>query len=139
MPAIYQHSLIVTSSDLDRQGHVNNIVYVRWMQDAAVAHSTAQGWPMSKYSEVGYAWVVRSHFIEYRIPALDGDKVIVQTWVADMQKVSSRRKYEIRRDDGSLLARAETNWAFVRTCDQRLIRIPEEVASAFEVVPDGNR
>ncbi len=55
-----------------------------------------------------------------------------------MQRVSSRRKFEIRRRDGTLLARAETNWAFVRTADQRLMRIPEEVASAFVVVTSGD-
>ena len=80
--------------------------------------------------------VVRSHSSEYRVPAFLGDAVLVQTWVAEMQKVSSQRKYEIRRADGTLLARAETNWAFVRTSDQRLVRIPDEVAGAFELVPD---
>ena len=139
MPARFEHSLTVTEADLDRQGHVNNIVYIRWMQDAAVAHSAAQGWPMQRYADAGVAWVVRSHYIEYRVPAFAGDEVTVHTWVADMQRVSSRRKFEIRRRDGTLLARAETNWAFVRTADQRLMRIPEEVASAFVVVtPEDN-
>jgi acyl-CoA thioester hydrolase len=138
MPARFEHSLTVTEADLDRQGHVNNIVYIRWMQDAAVAHSAAQGWPMQRYADAGVAWVVRSHFIEYRVPAFAGDEVTVHTWVADMQKVSSRRKFEIRRRDGTLLARAETNWAFVRTADQRLVRIPDEVASAFIVVTPEN-
>lgn len=93
---------------------------------------------MQRYADAGVAWVVRSHFIEYRVPAFAGDEVTVHTWVADMQKVSSRRKFEIRRRDGTLLARAETNWAFVRTADQRLVRIPDEVASAFIVVTPGN-
>ena len=136
MPARYEHALTVTADDLDRQGHVNNVVYIRWMQDAAVAHSGAQGWTLERYREAGFGWVVRSHFIEYRVPAFVGDEVIVHTWVADMQKVSSRRRFEIRRADGTLLARAETNWAFVRTSDQRLVRIPDEVAGAFELVPD---
>ena len=134
MPARFEYSLTVTDADLDRLGHVNNIVYVRWMQDAAVAHSAAQGWPMARYAESGFGWVVRSHYIEYRVPAFSGDEVVIHTWVADMQKVSSRRKFEIRRRDGTLLARSETNWAFVRTSDQRLTRIPEEVALAFEVL-----
>ncbi len=136
MPARYEHSLTVITADLDQLGHVNNIVYVRWMQDAAVAHSREQGWPMSRYREAGFGWVVRSHFIEYRVPAFAGDEVVVHTWVSEMQKVSSRRRFEIRRVDGTLLARAETNWAFVRSSDQKLLRIPDEVAAAFEVVPD---
>ena len=136
MPARYEHSLTVITADLDQLGHVNNIVYVRWMQDAAVAHSREQGWPMSRYREAGFGWVVRSHFIEYRVPAFAGDEVVVHTWVSEMQKVSSRRRFEIRRVDGTLLARAETNWAFVRSSDQKRLRIPDEVAAAFEVVPD---
>lgn len=139
MPARYEHPLTVADEDIDLQGHVNNIVYIRWMQDAAVAHSHAQGWPMSRYRDAGCGWVVRSHFIEYRVPAFTRDAVVVHTWVADMQKVSSRRRFEIRRADGTLLARAETHWAFVRTSDQRLVRIPDEVASAFKVVPDARR
>ena len=91
---------------------------------------------MSRYQEAGFSWVVRSHFIEYRVPAFEGDQITVHTWVADMQKVSSRRRFEIRRTDGILLARAETHWAFVRNSDQKLLRIPEEVATAFIIVPD---
>jgi acyl-CoA thioester hydrolase len=136
MPARFEFPLTVALDDIDRLGHVNNIVYIRWMQDAAVAHSREQGWPMSRYQEAGFSWVVRSHFIEYRVPAFEGDQVIVHTWVADMQKVSSRRRFEIRRLDGTLLAKAETHWAFVRNSDQRLTRIPDEVASAFVIVPD---
>ena len=136
MPARFEFPLTVVLDDIDRLGHVNNIVYIRWMQDAAVAHSREQGWPMSRYQEAGFSWVVRSHFIEYRVPAFEGDQVIVHTWVADMQKVSSRRRFEIRRQDGTLLAKAETHWAFVRNSDQRLTRIPDEVASAFVIVPD---
>lgn len=136
MPAIYLHQLTVRPEEIDGLGHVNNVCYVNWMQDAAVAHSSAQGWTPERYHAAGYGWVARSHFIEYRSPAFEGERIVVQTWVSDFQRVSSVRRFEIRREaDETLLARAETNWAFIRFADGRLMRVPAEVAEAFSVVP----
>ncbi len=135
MPDIYLHEHTVDADEIDPLGHANNVSFVQWMQDAAIAHSTAQGWPMSRYRELGFAWVVRRHTIEYLLPAVERDRIIVRTWVADMQRVTSRRRYEIHAGD-RLLARAETNWAFIRTSDGRLTRIPETVAGSFVLVPD---
>ncbi|MEX0587027.1 MAG: thioesterase family protein [Pirellulales bacterium] len=140
MPAIFLHHHTVRPEEIDGLGHVNNVCYVSWMQDAAVAHSSAQGWTPDRYHAAGFGWVARSHSIEYRSPAFEGEPIVVKTWVADLQRVSSVRKFEIRRaTDDVLLARAETNWAFVRFADQRIMRIPAEVADAFTVVPGGNR
>ncbi len=137
MPAIYEHRHVVRDDEIDGQGHANNVIYVRWMQDAAVAHSSAQGWTPERYQSAGLGWVARSHYIEYRSPAFAGDEIVVRTWVAGMQRVSSRRQFEIlRAADELLLARAETNWAFVRFADHRLLRVPPEVAEAFELVTD---
>ena len=134
MPDIYLHEHIVHAEEIDPLGHANNVSFVQWMQDAAIAHSTAQGWPMSRYREIGMAWVVRRHTVEYLLPALEGDRIVVRTWVADMQRVTSLRKYEIvRPSDAALLVRAETNWAFVRMSDLKLMRIPEAVRESFEL------
>jgi acyl-CoA thioester hydrolase len=81
------------------------------------------------------AWVVRRHTVEYLLPALEADRIVVRTWVADMQRVTSLRRYEILSGD-RLLARAETNWAFIRTADGKLTRVPENIASSFILVPD---
>jgi acyl-CoA thioester hydrolase len=136
MPLVYLHRVTASEDDLDPLGHVNNVVYIRWMQEAAIAHSTAQGWPMSRYREAGAGWVVRKHAIEYLAPAVLGDVVAIRTWVADMQRVTSLRRYEMFREE-LLLARAETQWAFIRTADSRLMRIPPERSGAFELAPDG--
>jgi acyl-CoA thioester hydrolase len=136
MPAIYLHHHTVQPEEIDGLGHVNNVCYVSWMQDAAVAHSSVQGWTPERYHSAGYGWVARSHYIEYRSPAFENEQIIVRTWVADFQRVSSVRRFEIlRATDEALLARAETNWAFVRFSDSRLMRVPQAVADAFEVVP----
>lgn len=135
MPEIFQLAHLTTESELDGQGHVNNTCYLKWMQNAAVRHSDAQGWTTKRYVEHGWSWVVRSHFIEYRRPVFGHEDIVIVTWVADMKKHSSLRKYQIKRgSDGKLVARAETNWAFVERERGTLLAIPEEVASAFQVV-----
>ena len=137
MPAIFEHPLVVVPEEIDRLGHVNNMVYLAWMQQAALAHSAAQGWPTERYEELGSGFVVRSHTIKYLQPAYQGEPVIVRTWVADMTKVSSTRRYKIvRASDQSLLADAATQWAFVDFASGTLRRIPEEVIRSFELVEE---
>ena len=136
MPAIYEHRLTVTEDALDEQGHVNNVEYVRWMQDAALGHSAAQGWTAERYRQLGGGWVARSHWIEYLQAAFAGDEVVVYTWVADFRKIRSLRKYKILRPrDGTVLAVAETDWAFIDYEQRAPRRVPPEVAAAFSVVP----
>lgn len=141
MPAIFEYAHTVTTEDLDLLGHANNLSYLKWMQSAALAHSAAQGWPTDAYTRLGAGWVVRSHRIEYLQPAFAGDVVVVRTWVADMKKVTSLRRYEIVRDGAGklvLLAKAETDWAFIHYATGVPKRIPAEVAGAFEIVAGGS-
>ena len=132
---VYHHQHTVEPAEIDDLGHANNVVYIGWMQAAAVAHSAAQGWPPARYREFGQGWVVRSHAIEYLQAAFAGDRIAIETWVATMKKVSSLRRYRIlRAGDGALLATAETNWAFVDLTSGKPVRIPPEVARAFVIV-----
>ncbi len=138
MPAVFEHRHVVRPDEIDDQGHVNNVHYVQWMQTAAVAHSSAQGWTPDRYLQGGFGWVARSHFIEYLQPAFAGQEIVVRTWIADFKKITSTRRYKIvRLADGVLLAAAETNWAFIGLERRLPRRIPAEVAEAFIVVaPD---
>jgi acyl-CoA thioester hydrolase len=140
MPAIFEYSHVVTDAEIDDViNHVNNLAYLKWMQSAALAHSAAQGWPAAAYQELGAGWVVRSHQIEYRQPAFPGDAIVVRTWVANLKKVTSLRRYEIIRagtGKKSILAIAATDWAFIHFATHQPRRIPPEVISAFEIVPD---
>ena len=136
MSEIHEHHLIVRDEEIDPQGHANNVVYVQWMQDAAVAHSASLGWPGRRYLDLGAGWVVRWHKIEYHAPALAGDRVVVRTWVATMNKVTSLRRYRVLRlPDETLLATAETLWAFISYATARPTRIPPEIAGAFPLLP----
>lgn len=119
-------------------GHANNLVYLRWMVDAAVAHSVAQGWTTADHLRIGSGWVVRSHQITYLAPALEGDSVTVRTWIAEARGASCLRRYEMLVAQGDsaerLLARAETRWAYIRFSTGAPMRIPDEVAAAFPVL-----
>jgi len=136
MPAIFEWKHTVADADLDGLGHANNISYLKWMQSAALGHSAAQGWSAQAYAILGCGWVVRSHFIEYLSPALLGETIVVRTWVADMKKVTSLRRFRIdtERDAKTiLLAKAETDWAFVDYGTGAPKRIPPEISASFEV------
>ena len=141
MPEIYVHKLTVTDSDIDRVGHVNNRAYLKWMETAAVAHSSANTWPPERYDEIGFGWVAKSHFIEYHRPAFLDDEILVRTWVSGFKRVSSVRRYRIERPaDNALLATAETNWAFVSLQTLLPARILPEVADCFTPVdPDAQQ
>ena len=137
MPAVFDFPHTVRDDEIDDQGHVNNVHYVQWMQSAAVAHSSIQGWPPQRYLDHGGGWVARSHFIEYLQPAFAGEKIVVRTWVSDFKKITSLRKYKIiRPHDDVVLAVAETNWAFIGLQHRVPRRIPAELSESFEVVTD---
>ena len=135
MPEVFEHRHRVQADEIDSLGHANNVAYVEWLQAAAVGHSTAQGWPGRRYQELGRGWVVRSHWIEYLHPAFAGDEIVVRTWVVSMDKASSVRRYRIlRAADDTLLARAETRWAFINYRTGVPQRIPPEVVGSFQLV-----
>lgn len=135
MPRIFRQEIVVTEDAIDEFGHVNNQRYIAWMQEVATAHSAANGWPMERYLQIGAAWVVRSHFIEYLRPAFAGDEIDIDTWAASLALREVIRKYLFRRAD-QLVARAETRWVYVDIKSGRPKRIPQELLASFEAVPD---
>ena len=134
MSAYFEYLHTVTGQEIDDLNHAGNFHYIKWMQHAAIAHSSANGWPPQKHIDLGAGWVVRSHKITYLKPAFEGDVLTIKTWVANMKPAISLRQYEIFNEAGEMLAKAETNWAFVNYEKQKPTRIPEEVASSFKVV-----
>jgi acyl-CoA thioester hydrolase len=122
-------------ADIDGLGHVSNLVYLRWVLEAALAHSSAKGLDEAAYKARGQGWVVRRHEIDYVRAAFAGDDLVVETRVVTVLAASSTRRTRILRD-GELLARAATNWAYVDFKSGRPTRIPEEVKSLFELEPD---
>jgi len=134
---IHVKRFVIGESAMDGQGHVNNLAYVAWMQEVAIEHSAAAGWPMERYRALGAGWVVRSHFVEYLRPAAAGQRLAAYTWVPVFNQRSTPRRYLfVREDDTVLLARAETRWVFVDLATGRRRPLPDELLASFEVVPD---
>ena len=135
MPFLF--AALVGPADIDALGHASNLVYLRWVQEAALAHSTAVGLDEAAYRARGEAWVVRRHEIDYLLPALEGDRLRIETRVATMSAASSVRKTRILRErDGAVLCRAATDWVYVSLARGRPVRVPEQVRSCFPHEPD---
>ncbi|MGD0876888.1 MAG: acyl-CoA thioesterase [Anaerolineales bacterium] len=133
---IYSYEFIVPRDAMDENGHVNNVHFVQWMQEAAVRHyESIGGIPLTQ--AVGATWVVRSHKIEYLRPAFAGDRIQVRTWVVNVHRVRSLRRYHfIRVADGKLLVKGETDWIFVHATTGAPMAVPEEIIHIFPLLPD---
>jgi acyl-CoA thioester hydrolase len=135
MSQIYRYELTVSEDAVDVNGHVNNLEYLRWMQDAAILHSDSQGCTKAT-TAAGATWVVRTHYVEYLLPAFAGEEIIVLTWVSNFRRVLSLRKYKIIRvKDNAVLVEGETDWVFVDAQTGKLRSIPKNVMVAFEILP----
>lgn len=133
MQTTYTHTLTAPQSAIDANGHVNNIEYVRWMQDAAIAHADAAGCSAAT-AAVGATWMARSHRIDYLRPAFAGEQIIIRTWVKDFRRAFSRRRYEfMRAADRVILARGQTDWVFVDRATGRPKSVPPEIQAMFAI------
>jgi acyl-CoA thioester hydrolase len=135
MPKFFHFSFIVPAEAIDENGHVNNVAYVQWMQDVATMHSDAQGCTRELYQRLDSSWVVRSHLVEYLRPAYAGDEIEVMTWVCNLKRTRSLRRYRfLRVTDQTLLAKAETDWVYVNANSGRPRSVDQSVIDAFELV-----
>jgi acyl-CoA thioester hydrolase len=130
-PASFELGREVLPGDIDELGHVSNVVYLRWVQEAAAAHWRALAPPPSQ-SEL--LWVVVRHEIDYKAPAVLGDQVRLLTWVGLATGLLFERHTEIgRAGDGQLLARARTLWCPVDSETHRPRRVSPELRALFSV------
>lgn len=128
----FELSIPVQPADIDELGHVNNVVYLRWVQEAAVAHWRAAA---TAAQQATVAWVVLRHEIDYKRAARMGEEVIARTWVGTASTHSFERHTEIvRATDRSLLARARTLWCPIDKQSGRPIRVDPEVRERFSVI-----
>jgi acyl-CoA thioester hydrolase len=128
----YEFTIPVEAADIDGLGHVNNIVYLRWVQDAAIAHWKAKASPESQ-AEV--AWVAVRHEIDYKAPAFLGDEILVRTWVGTASGLTFERHTEMRRaSDQKLLSRARTLWCPINLQTGKPQRVTAELRAQFSTV-----
>jgi acyl-CoA thioester hydrolase len=129
--APFEISVSVMPGDIDEQNHVNNAVYLRWVQEVATAHWRAVA---SAEAQEGTGWVVLRHEIDYKAPACLSDDVMLRTWVGKASRLRFERFTEIRRsNDGQLLSSARTLWCPINAQTGRPVRLPPEVREQFSI------
>jgi acyl-CoA thioester hydrolase len=128
----FTHRFSVPLSDIDDLGHAGNVSWVRWVNEAAGAHSLSVGLDLEAYRKLGMIWVVRRHDIEYLGAAFEGEALEAITWV-DSQRgaICLRRTLLVRSGDRMLLARALTTWALLALPSGKPTRIPKELLSRY--------
>lgn len=112
--------------------HVPNTEYVRWMEALAVAHSDALGYSQEWHEEHGLIWFVRRHEIDYLAEVFEDDELVMATWVEDMVKARSYRRYVVYRpSDDTVICRALTVWVLVRLDTRRPQRADDHMAARY--------
>jgi acyl-CoA thioester hydrolase len=126
---IFERRIAATAEDADELGHVNNAVWVRWIQDMAVGHWEAVA--PAEHRDA-YIWVVTRHEIDYLRAVLPGETVTGRTCVAEAPKGARfDRHVEFLGEDGKPRVRAKTTWAILDRATGRPLRVPFEVAAPF--------
>ena len=126
----FRFPIAVAEADIDVLGHVSNLVYLRWVLEAATAHSVSRGWGLAEYQTLGNVWVVRRHELDYLGQVTLGQALVAETWVESWRAASCIRRTELIRE-GQLVARAATTWAFMSITTGRPQRIPEQFRAQF--------
>ena len=143
----------VRFSECDPLGHVNNAVYLNYLEQVAIDHASVMGWSAAELTEAaGAVFVARKHEIVYHQPAFENDWLLVRTWPTEMRGARGMRSYTISRftgdragwadrvvpfeelqevDKRDLVVSAQTEWAFMNVTTGRPARIPVEVARDF--------
>lgn len=119
----FSHAFRVTADDIDVQGHVNNVAYVKWIQDVAVAHWFSV---TNEATRKKYTWVVLRHEVDYKKQAFETEEIIVKTWVGEPTRISWERFTEITRDE-DLIVKARSLWCLIDRETSKPTRITSEL------------
>jgi acyl-CoA thioester hydrolase len=126
---VFEHRITAKAEHIDELGHVNNAVWVQWIQEVALAHWYSIADPAHQDD---YIWVVVRHEIDYLRAVVEGETVTGRTWVGEAAKGARfDREMEFVGDDGKVRVRARTTWAIIDKKAGRPIRVPPEVMAPF--------
>jgi len=129
----FNYIFTVRKEDIDFNGHVHNVTYLSWMIDAATKHSESVGFGYKECLKLGGTWVAKSHNIEYKKPSFEHDSLQMETWVEEIGKIMSIRRYLLTRPlDNALVCEGKTEWVFVDSKKMRPMRIPSEIVESFQ-------
>ena len=125
----FEQRITALPADIDELGHVNNAVWVQWIQQVAVYHWDSVADAAHKHA---YYWVVVRHEIDYLRAAVEGDRITARTWVGEAPKGARfDRHVEFTGDDCKVRVRAKTTWAILDKATGRPLRVPADVAAPF--------
>lgn len=138
LPDPHVTSMVVATDDIDRMGHANNAAYVRWLEHAAWDHTQAVGLSWNIYQQLNRSFVALRTEIDYLRPALEGDALLLATWVVENDcRLSMTRRYQILREsDQVTLIRARTRWVCVAIDSGKPKRMPEAFAKAYPLISE---
>ena len=126
---VFEHRITAKAEHIDELGHVNNAVWVQWIQEVALAHWYSVADPAHQYD---YIWVVVRHEIDYLRAVVEGETVTGRTWVGEAAKGARfDREMEFVGEDGKVRVRARTTWAIIDKAVGRPIRVPPDVMAPF--------
>jgi acyl-CoA thioester hydrolase len=125
----FTRNFIAQPADIDELGHVNNAVWVRWIQEMATSHWQAVAAPAHI---AAYYWVVTRHEIDYRGNIVAGDSVTARTWIEREPKGAQfDRRVDFVNAKGKVIVGANTTWAMIDKASGRLARVRPEVSAPF--------
>ena len=129
----FERAIAIEPSDIDQLGHVNNVTYLRWVQDVAVAHWQSVA-PAA--DQASLLWVVVRHEIDYKQAAYLNDAIIARTWVGTASRIRFERHTELlRANDRTVLARARTVWCPLDAQSGKPVSVSDQVRAVFSVEP----
>jgi len=131
----FEIAIVVRPEDIDDMDHVNNVVYLRWVQDVAIAHWRARA---TDTLRAEFGWVATRHELDYKQAAVLGDAITARTWIGAVDSRRFERFTAITRTaDGVVLARGRTLWCLISRATGRITRIPPELRACFPPEADG--
>lgn len=131
-PGVFKTRRRVIWQDLDLEKHVNNAVYLAYLEDCGMQVIAAHGWPVQRMIAAGFAIILRKHQIQYLKPALLDDNLELATWAAGIKRSTATRHYTIRRENtGELLVQVHTLGVWINLATGRPIRIPADFIADF--------
>jgi acyl-CoA thioester hydrolase len=129
MPFLFNLSITAYPADIDELGHVNNAVWVKWIQDVATAHWTAAATPEQVAQ---WVWVVIRHEIDYLGNVAAGDMVTARTWISEPPRGARfNRNIEFVGPDGKVKVKSVTTWALIDRASARIARVPKDIVARF--------
>jgi acyl-CoA thioester hydrolase len=134
LPSPHVHRVVATAADIDGYGHVNNAVYVTWLDQTAWSHSTALGVPPESCIEGRRGMAVWRTQVNYLAPAFEGDHIEIGTWiVASDSRLRCARRFQMRRaGDGGSLLRALIHYVCIDLDSGKPKRMPREFVAGYQ-------